>query len=251
MFVGISTRLTANALFVYILFHVQIAVCADWSSGYEEKNGFSEFSPPSVISDHDHHHRYDHKKHKQIWRSGSSLNEFNVKNYIQSHNAKYHEDSTYDYKHYAKRNNTTRHHIRRNPWKLPRASAARQSFTSTRPWGKLPERKPVRHNNMKLHDQRFKHWVNKVDDRYNLHPSRQGSANYFNQYQYPGFHRNVYDELVLGQALTTPVTQFRHRTQGNFVPFNSNYPGYFLPGNNYYPLSHFTYPQLSHVMSRW
>ena len=260
-FARISTRLTVNALFVYILFHVQIAVCADWSGGYEEKNGFSEFSPPSIISNYDHHYRYDHKKHKDNWRSGSSLNEFNVKNYIQSHNAKYHEGGAYDYKQFAKQNNHHSPNIRINPWKLVKPGIARQSFKSTRPWGKLPERKPASRNNMRLHDQRFKHWVNKIDDRYKPYLPGQGAAMYYNHYQYPatalsgvpspGIHRNAYEELIMSQPLIDPLTHYSHRPQGGFVPFVSNYPGYFLPGNTYYPLSRYTYPQLSHVISGW
>jgi len=243
-----NTSFTTNALCVYMLFHAQAVASEQWPGVYaEKKNGFSEFSPPSIVSDHNHH-PYDHKKHKQIWRSGSSLNEFNVKKYIQSHNDKYHDSTAYEHK---KHTRSSRRQIRRNPWKLVKSRSAKLSFESKRPWGKLQERKPDRGRGIVGHDQRYKHWVNRFDSAYKYNPSVRGSGIYYSQFQYPGIRRNNYDGLIMGQALIHPLSHYRYQQADNFVPFNSNSPGYYFPGTTYYPFSQYTYPQLSHVMQGW
>ena len=162
----------------------------EWWDSYETPPGFSEFAPPSTSKP------YSNASDKYKWRSGSSFNTTNEQKYVPAVKA-------------------------RNPWKSPVSKFSRQSFSSFRPWGKVPENRPQRVTSMRFHDQRFIRWSHQVD------------SSYHNNFLFtnPG---SIYDRSSLP-----------------FVP-DYGFPGSFYnsplitPGlhsiNRYYPVSYGLYP---------
>ena len=124
---------------------IQPAYANDWWKTLEDKNGFSEFSPPVRFTN-----EHKHNKAKVEWRSGSSFKEFNKDKYVNSR-------------------------VPRNPWKPVKVYGKKQSFNGQRPWGNVPERKRNTVNNMRFHDQRFKKWISQMDTSYRQNPMFAGS----------------------------------------------------------------------------
>lgn len=159
-----------------------------WMYSHDYKNGFSEFAPPS---------RYDHyetekykEKEKYEWRSGSSFKRVDRERFDNSR-------------------------LSRNPWRTGDSQYANHSFSSQRPWGAVPESKPDKTTNMRLHDQRFKSWVGRMNDGYQARTYMTGLG------------------LDYGDVYSSPRTNY---LPGGFVPFRSNapmgygiYPGYYNP----------------------
>ena len=150
---------------------------SDWWSSLESESqaGFSAFSPPSSFTD------YSRDKEKIDWRSGSSFNNTSQIRYVPVV-------------------------TKRNPWKAATSSNIKKSFSSNRPWGKLPERRPVAVNSMRFHDQRFKRWSHQMESSYhdNFYYARPrasyGLADlpFATNYGFPG---SVYNSPLITPAL--------------------------------------------------
>ena len=159
------------------------AMAADWWDTIEEKNGFSEFAPPSLFSS------YGKKTNEKFeWRSGTSMKDFNKDRHVDTH-------------------------AHKNPWKPVKSFNGKRTFSSNRPWGKVPEKKPSRVTNMRMHDERFKHWVNQMDS------AHQNSFMYSDS----GFNQGI----PLGIDPLNPAAFSTGNVPGGFVPFTSNHPGIF------------------------
>jgi len=151
-------------LVICSVLQIQSVSAAEWWKDFEAQSGFSGFAPPTSFSDH------NHDKEKKEWRSGSSFNEQQKARYVPVSAAV------------------------RNPWKPVKSSHYKTTFSSQRPWGNVPERKPPKANNMKFHDQRFKQWSHKQDSSYlnnfrNSDSSRMYSGSslpFMNNFGYPG-----------------------------------------------------------------
>ena len=135
-------------LAAYCALHVQPVYANDvneWQNNYVSKSGFSEFSPPSRSA------RYQNNIEGKEWASGSSFNEDNRVRYTPA--------------------------TSKNPWKPIRSSSHKKTFGGKRPWGNVPDRKPVA-SNMKLHDQRFKQWINQQGASYRNYGYGRSSGSY-------------------------------------------------------------------------
>ena len=192
---------------------VQPVYSNDWSNTFEEKNGFSEFAPPARFK-HDNNHKQ--KGQKFEWRSGSSFKAFNKERFVSSRAA-------------------------RNPWKPVKTYSKKQSFGGQRPWGNIPEKKPGKFTNMRLHDQRFKRWVSQRDSSFNtnalLSTNGIGYGNHLSpfvgNYGYPGY--------MVNDPLINPASYSGNTLPGGFVPFGSNMPiGYGSYPGLYFPFSGLT-----------
>jgi len=181
---------TCSALYVHQL------NAAEWYENFESQAGFSEFAPPSLLTNN------QHNKSQKEWRSGSSFNETGKERYVPPAAAK-------------------------NPWKPVKSFHYKKTFGSNRPWGKVPDRKPGNSNSMKFHDQRFKQWVNQSDSSYHnnflfMNPSLSHGSPYLlygNNYGYPG-------AAYMNPLAATGVYP------GGFYP-GVNYPGGMYPGGMY------------------
>jgi len=155
---------------VFVLLLVNGALCvgsanaAGWQESLETKSSFSEFSPPTSASE------YRSNIEEKPWASGRTFNEENKVRYSPV---------------------TTK-----NPWKAVKSTYSKKSFSSQRPWGKIPDRKPTNKNNMKLHDQRFKQWSHQQDSFYRNNAYGQSPLPFSGVYGYPGLGR--------GNPLITP-----------------------------------------------
>lgn len=245
-----TLKITQNICLVVTLFQIPSASAQEWFSTFEERNGFSEFSPPGFISGygHDHDHSYrKHKRHKKHWRSGSSLNELNKLYYSKPYeeefyNTRDHVDRSGSYTRYSNKKPAYSSHANRNPWKPVKSRYGKQSFSSNRPWGKLPEKKAVKRSNMRFHDQRFKHWVSQRDKTY-LPPSMMTDSylnNGFNPLYVPAgyaYSNAIQNHAFLNPLLLNSTSYQNYQSPGGFVPFTANNPGYYFLANNYYPYS--------------
>ncbi|MDH5570188.1 MAG: hypothetical protein OEY89_00390 [Gammaproteobacteria bacterium] len=159
---------------IFGVLYIQPVNATEWWQNFEAQSGFSGFAPPAPFSDK------SSNKEKKEWRSGSSFNEVNKERYAPVRTTE------------------------KNPWRPVKSSHYKQSFTSQRPWGKVPERKPPKTNNMKFHDQRFKEWSHKIDSSYHSNFSNSGSSlmhgntplPFMNTYRHPG--------AMYGSPLITP-----------------------------------------------
>ena len=158
----------------------------EWQNDYVSKSGFSEFSPPSASE------RYSSDIGSKQWASGSSFNEENRVRYTPS--------------------------ASKNPWK-PVRSSYKKTFGGKRPWGNVPDRKP-KTSNMKLHDQRFKQWINQRDSSYR---SFSALSDPLSNYGYPGSMYN--DPLITPSIYPGPMFGY----SGQRYPR----PG-FLPGSRFW-----------------
>jgi hypothetical protein len=161
-----------------------------WMYSLDYKNGFSEFAPPSRYE----HYEAEKEKEKYEWRSGSSFKGIDRERFDNSRDS-------------------------RNPWRTGNSHNTNHSFSSQRPWGAVPRAKPDKTNNMRLHDQRFKSWVSRLNDGYQARTYMTGSG------------------LDYGDVYSSPRTNY---LPGGFVPFGSNapmgygaYPGYYNPYMGY------------------
>lgn len=161
--ISLSILVSLGGLYAESLF------ATEWVNGSEEKNGFSEFSPPAPFN-------HKNKKDKYEWRSGSSFKSFNKERYDNSR-------------------------VSRNPWKPVSKFSKTQGFSGQRPWGNVPQRKRNKVNNMRFHDQRFKKWVGRGDslqgnnsymNEPNLRYGRPSSNFVDEQLMYPGAHSRAY-----------------------------------------------------------
>lgn len=167
---------------------VQSADAAEWWKSGEEKNGFSEFAPPAIFS------ASNHRQEKFEWRSGSTIDGFNSERY----------------------GKTLDNLISRNPWKPVSKFNKRQPVYGQRPWGNVPQTRLSKNNNMRLHDQQFKHWVRLKEARYKdgISSSLMPADPLQSMYRYPGGN-----------------------LPGGFVPFSSYAPGLY----HMYPVSYQPY----------
>ena len=140
-------------LLVSCVFSVTSVNANDWQEGYDSKLGFSEFSPPSGTL-----HFKKNIKDRQ-WVSGRSFNEQNKVRYSPR--------------------------VSKNPWKPLRSSFRKETFGGKRPWGNVPDRKPES-SNMKLHDLRFKKWIEQQDLSYRNNPYGRSGQPFSGAYGYPG-----------------------------------------------------------------
>ena len=176
-------------LAVNCVLHTQSVVANEWRGDYVSKPGFSEFSPPADSG------KYRDKSEDKQWASGSS---FNTENRVR----------------YTPRTST-------NPWKAHRSSFTNTTITGKRPWGNVPDRKPPA-SNMKLHDQRFKQWLNRSDSTY-----RNFSAlnNPLSGFASPG--------MMYSDPLITPSIYPGSLHNG------SGYPGLRYPNTGFLPRARF------------
>jgi hypothetical protein len=166
-------------LVIFGVLQVQSVNATEWWKSFEVQPGFSGFAPPTSFSGHNNNKVNDKKINKE-WRSGSSFNEVNKVRYAPT---------------------TIKS---RNPWKFVKSSHYKKTFNSQRPWGKVPERKPSKTNNMKFHDQKFKQWSHKMDAsyhnnfRYSDSPMMHSGSSlpFMNTYRHPG--------AMYGSPLITP-----------------------------------------------
>lgn len=150
-----------NKVFVLLLvncaLHIQSVNAKEWQDNYVSKSGFSEFSLPLSST------RYQNNTEARQWGSGSSFNEENRVRYSPA--------------------------VSKNPWKPVRSSFHKKSFGSKRPWGNVPDRKPAA-SNMKLHDQRFKQWINLQGSLYRNDAYGQSELPFSDAYGYSGLGYN-------------------------------------------------------------
>ena len=169
-------KISLGVLVSFGALYSQSLHAAEWLSGADEKTGFSEFAPPAP---------FDHKskRDKYEWRSGSSFKSFNKERYANSK-------------------------VSRNPWKPVKRYSKKRTFSGQRPWGNIPERKPGKLNNMRLHDQRFKQWVGRGDSlKRNNYPMNEPDF-MTSRLMYPGSYRRGY-------------------MPGGYVPFVANSPAFY------------------------
>ena len=165
-----------SSLVVLCFLFIQPAYATDWLKSLEDKNGFTEFAPPVPFKNN------HNNKDKIEWRSGSSFKEFNKDRYVNSR-------------------------VTRNPWKPIKMYSKKRSFNGQRPWGNIPVKKPAKTTNMRIHDQRFKKWINQMDVSY-----------------------------PRGRMFSDRGYSYVNNVPGGFVPFGVNspnfygsYPGYYKP----------------------
>jgi len=239
-------KLTHIICLTAIFLHIQPASAQEWFSTFEERNGFSEFSPPNFLSDHDHDHDIDHdyKKHKQHWRSGSSFNDMNMFSYSKPHEKHSYENRPRARASQSRSNRASVSHANRNPWKPIKTRYGKQSFSSNRPWGKLPEQKPAKRNNMRFHDQRFKQWLN-----------QQNHQNYaFDSLHVPAgftYSNALYNSSMINPVLFNSEAYPGYQLPGGFVPFSANSPGFYNTGNGYYPVHYYPYSGVNNQPWAW
>lgn len=145
---------------------------AEWWDSVESQSGFSEFAPPVAFSE------YGDNKDKKQWRSGRSFNDEDKARYLPV--------------------------TSRNPWKPVGSQHYKKSFSSRRPWGNVPDRKPTRNNNMRLHDQRFKQWARQMDSSYQNNNMQSDPFMNYGRPAYPFAGGYGYPGLINNSALITP-----------------------------------------------
>ena len=170
---------------VNCLLYTQLIHATEWPDYSYPQTGFSEFAPPSTF------HEYSDNDTKKQWRSGSSFNDANKVRYLPV---------------------TTK-----NPWKPVSSMHYKKSFSSQRPWGNVPDRKPPRVSNMKFHDQRFKQWSRQLDASYlnniilsdPLGPYGSATLPFNNGYAYPGaiYHNPLITPVMYPRGIL-PVTRY-------------------------------------------
>jgi len=204
---SLSILVTLASLFV------QPVSANDWMSSLEDKNGFSEFAPPARFK-HDQNHKQKNEKFE--WRSGTSFKEFNKERYVNSR-------------------------VARNPWKPVKTYSKKQSFGGQRPWGNVPEKKPGKSTNMRLHDQRFKQWVHQMDSSFNHRAMLSASGLGYRNHLLPFVGNHGYPGSFNNDPLINPVSYTGNTLPGGFVPFGSNMPiGYGSYPGLYFPFSGFS-----------
>lgn len=246
-------KITQYISLAVALFLLPPVYAQEWSSTFEERNGFSEFTPPNFETDHEHRHEYKkHKEHKQHWRSGSSFNNENMFSYSKPHEDKYSENYSFSKRrnYHASYNNSKRtniRHVNRNPWKPIKSRYGKQAFSSNRPWGKLPEQKPLKRNNMRLHDLRFKRWINQQNNN-TYQPQAIMAYSAFNYGINPlhvpagyAYSNSVQNGALINSALINSRPYSNYQSPGGFVPFTANNPGYYQFGNGYHPVNYNPY----------
>lgn len=242
-------KITKNISLVLVFLLIQPVNAQEWNSTFEERNGFSEFIPPNFETDNEHRHEY--KKHKQHWRSGSSFNNTNMYSYLKPR-----DDYSYeDYSLNKRRNNPASYNhskrlnsrdYKRNPWKPVKSRYGKQTFSSNRPWGKLPEQKPLKNNNMRLHDLRFKQWLNQQNNTYQPQAIMANSSlNYgVDPLHVPAgyaYSNSMQNNSLINPAFINSRPYSNYQTPGGFVPFTANRPGYYQFGNGYHPVNYNPY----------
>lgn len=244
---------------VFAIFLMQPVNAQEWNSIYEERNGFSEFTPPNFTTDHKHQHEY--KNHKQHWRSGSSFNNMNTYDYMKSRDDKYYEryssaNNRGNHSSYNRSRRASSRHANRNPWKPVKSRYGKKAFSSNRPWGKLPEQKPLKHNNMRLHDQRFKQWINQQTNSYQ--PQIRGvNSNYnygFDPISVPSgyaYSNAIQNNSLINPGLINSRPYSNYQSPGGFVPFTANNPGYYQYGNGYSPMNLNPYTLVNNQVRGW
>lgn len=258
-------KTTQSICLLTALLQMSSAHAQEWFSNFEERNGFSEFSPPNYLSDHDHNHNHDnghdYKKQKEHWRSGSSFNDMNKHSYSKPYKEDYYHSSSLSNRRYgsaahssANRNSSS--HANRNPWKPVKSRYGKQSFSSNRPWGKLPEQKRMKRNNMHLHDQRFKHWINQRNHSYQ--PQSLVTNSYMNYGLDPlhvpagyVYSNSIQNGSLFNPALINSGAYPNYQSPGGFVPFTANNPGYYPYGNGYHPVNYYPYTGAISQLSGW
>lgn len=185
-----------SILVVCTAVYTQPVSASEWWKSFEQQSGFSEFAPPSLYSEN------KHQRDDKQWRSGSSFNKQNKQRYAPVMTKK-------------------------NPWKPVSSMHYKKSFSSQRPWGNVPDRKPTHANNMKFHDQRFKRWSHQQDAYYHdnfrfTNPSMnyaQPSLPFVTNYGFPGSMYNA--------PLITPGSYSRDNfSRGILTRRMFNAPGY-------------------------
>lgn len=162
-----------------ILLAVNCVVCApsinaaEWQDGFKSKLGFSDFTPPPSSA------KYQNKNGGKQWASGSSFNEENKVRYSPVSS--------------------------KNPWKAVKSINYKKSFSSQRPWGNVPDKKPKNKNSMKFYDQRFKQWSHQQGSSQRNNPYGQLGLPFSGAYGYPvsGYNNplitpSIYSRSILG-----------------------------------------------------
>lgn len=183
---------TVNKVFVLLavssVFSAQLVSASEWRGDVEQQTGFSDFAPPKTFSG------FQGSAGGKEWGNGTSFNVENKVRYSPS--------------------------VSRNPWKPTNSLHYKKSFSSKRPWGNLPEKKP-KNTNMKLHDQRFKQWSHRQD------PSFRDRSMLLNTYSSSGYgNRNS----LYRSPLITPAIHPRQIL--NPLGYGA-YPGLSYPGIGY------------------
>lgn len=124
------SRIGLIALSVGTAVFAQSINANEWRDSDDSRAGFSGFAPPSNLS-------YRNDDDDKQWGSGRTFNEENKVRYSPK--------------------------VSKNPWKPIKSSHYKKTFSGQRPWGNVPDRKPSKTTNMKLHDQRFKEWIARRD----------------------------------------------------------------------------------------
>ncbi len=173
-----NIRLQNKAILLIIVslaFIVMPAHANEWMDGYDTPPGFSEFAPPSTYN------KNNNSREKFQWRSGSSFKDNVEFKYLPPVKT-------------------------RNPWKAPKSKYSNKSFSSYRPWGKVPEKRPERITSMRFHDERFKRWSHQVDSSYHNNFSfinvnsmyDRSSLPFITNYGFPG---SVYNSPLIRPGL--------------------------------------------------
>lgn len=170
----------------------------EWWDSYETPPGFSEFAPPSSSK------TYSTEKDKFKWRSGSSFKDSNKLKYLPPVKA-------------------------RNPWKSPVSKYSKQSFSSSRPWGRLPEKRPQRVTSMRFHDQRFIRWSHDIDSSYHNNFLFANQNSVYDRSSLPfvtnyGFPGSLYNSPLITPGLY-PISRYNPISYGA-------YPGVMRPYSN-------------------
>ncbi|MDH5473892.1 MAG: hypothetical protein OEY87_08005 [Gammaproteobacteria bacterium] len=152
----------------------QTTKATEWWDSVESQSGFSEFAPPSSLSEYN----INNNKGKTQWRSGSSFNDDNKVRYLPV--------------------------TSKNPWKPVKTSHYKKSFSGQRPWGNVPDKRPGNTSNMKLHDQRFKQWSHQLDSSFQQRLIASDPMASYDRYSFPFVNGYGYPGSIYKSPLITP-----------------------------------------------
>lgn len=189
-------------LAIGIIFYSSVVNAGESFNDVVPKMGFSGFAPPVTFSDN-----ADTNENK-YWRSGSSFHELN----------KFH---------YAPPETSV------NPWRPVAVMSYNKSFGGRRPWGNVPDVRPVNTNNTKLYDQQFKQWIHQqgLPSERSLIVSDPFNSYALPTYSFPG--SGYIDPLMTPSFYPGPM-------------YSSPGPGYINPliTPSIYPITYYPYRNL-------